>query len=58
MTDWQPMETAPKDGRDIRLKIEWPRGVVAYWDDDLQEWVTSRPLHMECVHEPKGWADK
>lgn len=37
--DWQPMETAPKDGRTVRIRMEFPKGVRAYWDNDLERWV-------------------
>jgi hypothetical protein len=58
MTDkpvWQPMETAPKDGSTVRIRVEFPKGVRAYWCNDLECWVLAHPLHMESVHVPCGW---
>jgi hypothetical protein len=55
---WQPMDSAPKDGREVRLQLVFSRGVPAYWDEDLNLWVLSRPLHIESIHVPHGWAPK
>jgi hypothetical protein len=49
------MSEAPKDGTQIRLRLDFAHGVPAYWDDDLKTWVLSRPLHMESIKDPKGW---
>ena len=53
MIDWQPIETAPKDGTEIYLPI--PGRVRAFWDDKLQHWVLCRPLHMESLKDPLSW---
>jgi hypothetical protein len=41
--NWQPMETAPKDGRKILAVLANGDGVYFYeivsWDDDLNEFV-------------------
>lgn len=50
---WQPMDSAPKDGRDVYMPIK--ADVQAYWCKDLLRWVLSRPLHMEFVRDPRGW---
>jgi len=55
MTDWQPMDTAPRDGTEVTLPLTFPHGVRAFWCTDLQRWVLSRPLHMESVPEPIKW---
>lgn len=55
---WQPMDSAPMDGTEVRLRLVFVRGVPAYWDDELQRWVLSRPLHIESIHVPRGWAPK
>ena len=51
MSDWQPIETAPKDG--TRVRLGWmPNGVLeyeanSYWDDVWDEWpVPGRPGHF------------
>ena len=56
--DWQSMDTAPKDGSEVRLQLVFPRGVPAYWDGELDRWVLSRPLHIESIHVPHGWVPK
>ena len=34
MSEWQPIETAPKDGTEIMLwRGDWPCPIFAYWDD-------------------------
>lgn len=52
---WQPMETAPKDGTEILIELRPGFGIPAYWCDELQTFVLSRPLHIESVREPTGW---
>jgi hypothetical protein len=54
MSDWQPIVTAPKDGTEVRLRLNL-QSVKAYWDDDLRTWVLSRPLHMESIRDPEKW---
>jgi hypothetical protein len=56
--EWQPMETAPKDGTEVRLALSYPNGVPAYWCADLKTWVLSRPLHVESIHRPERWKPK
>jgi len=38
MTEWQPIESAPKDGTEILLyrpsDCDWARVVVGLWEDD------------------------
>jgi hypothetical protein len=42
---WQPIETAPKDGRTILVYGHWavdnsvPDIAFAYWDDDARFWI-------------------
>lgn len=57
-TNWQDMDTAPKDGTEVYLRLVFPHGVPAYWDANLERWVLSRPLHMESIRAPHGWAPK
>lgn len=44
-TDWQPMETAPRDGRWILLwdKLEC-LAVSGYWDAHVDDWMTDVDL--------------
>jgi hypothetical protein len=51
---WQPIETAPKDGSLITVRMpEWQSRV--YWDDDLKTWVLTSPTHLESINKPKEW---
>lgn len=45
MTEWQPIETAPKDGTviDIWVKGGVGRLVDVWWDADDRCWVTGAP---------------
>lgn len=42
---WQPIETAPRDGTVIDLFYPYPRGrtINCYWDEGLRGWVWRRP---------------
>lgn len=52
---WQPMQTAPRDPHKVvRLKVDI-ESVRAYWDEDLNCWVLTHPLHIESIREPKAW---
>jgi hypothetical protein len=52
--DWRDISSAPRDGSDVYLPLEWTR-VRAYWCDDLKTWVLARPLHLESIRDPKQW---
>ena len=34
MSEWQPIETAPKDGTDIIVLTKWKGSLVARWDEN------------------------
>lgn len=53
MAEWQPIETAPKDGSVVRLRLNG--GVRAYWDNELQTWVLCNPMHIESIRNPRHW---
>jgi hypothetical protein len=71
MTDWQPIETAPKDGTRILVfeKI-WPEIVVAEWDEgtghhpgwrvypNTESLDTCDPTHWMPLPEPPVAADQ
>ena len=49
----RPISTAPRDA-EIKIRVGgwW---LPAYWDEELQTFVLSRPVHIESVREPDGW---
>ncbi len=52
--DWRPIESAPRDGTEICLQL-FSSGVAAYWDQELERFVLSQPLHVESVITAAGW---
>lgn len=52
--DWRTMNTAPKDGTEIVIQLP-PYSVRAFWCSDMQQWVLSRPLNVESIHDPLVW---
>ncbi len=58
MTNWQPIETAPKDGTHVLINIAFPASlrmerdavVPTYWQDPKK-----LGLHGNCYH---GWTGK
>lgn len=43
MTNWQPIDTAPKDGNALLLNIGWPWPIMGMWNDCQKEWVCAYP---------------
>lgn len=52
MTDWQPIETAPKDGRRIDVWSHGRRLTDAAWHQEWQTWATP---YGRIVYEPTHW---
>jgi len=68
MRDWQSMETAPKDGRQILVRLSNGRECIAeYWDgppgkDDWGGWATcmtgsyiNGTLREDCEAQMESW---
>jgi hypothetical protein len=57
MSDWQPIETAPKDGRAVLLWIPAPAGMVelCYWNTakDQDHWLESCGFRLQ--EQPTHW---
>ncbi len=63
MADWQPIETAPKDGVDVLL--HWPSRersdiplppVVGFWNDIVCGWQADDQLSSDIdENEPSHW---
>lgn len=51
---WQLIDTAPKDGTTIRVKLP-ETDVRVFWCSDLKSWVLCSPIHMETVRDPTHW---
>ena len=55
MSDWQPIETAPKDGTPVWL---YPHHVCAVWDNGADNWlVWNVPLEPDFTIQ-KNWSQK
>lgn len=63
MAEWQPIETAPKDGIDIIVSDSGELVSVAFWDKDEGKWLdsmnhngydhaTRNPTHWMPLPEP------
>ena len=66
MSEWQSIETAPRDGTEILLKIplQWeePQGrigsgdyVSAYWYDESSEFWVNRLDNWISLYRPTHW---
>ena len=51
--EWRSIETAPKDGSTVCLRLSG--AVAAYWDAELRTWVLCHPLHIESIRSPQEW---
>lgn len=57
MSEWQPIETAPKDGRDILLwPTRWPRKKIdlGFWNDGSGSWSLSTDIEYSPQN-PTHW---
>lgn len=62
MSEWQPIETAPKDGTEIALwRPDWPCPLFAFWDEGLADqpfWHASEDVLSDImgeIEEPTHW---
>lgn len=54
MTNWQTIETAPKDGTEVLMHIP-SEAMRAFWCSDLKRWVLSHPRHREYGDDALAW---
>ena len=51
--EWQPIETAPKDGTDVILPVSGE--AKAFWSKEEKRWVTVRHYEFDYVDWPDRW---
>lgn len=54
MIDWQPIETAPKDGSEVLLSTGGADMDFYRWNQDLADMIG----HVDQPPEQRGWADR
>ena len=54
MTDWQTIDSAPRDGTTVKipLDIEWVR---AFWSEEVDAWILPQRLIINTIINPKWW---
>lgn len=50
--EWQPIETAPKDGNDMLIVTHWKDIYVGYWDLMDERFMESEYV---VIYEPTHW---
>jgi hypothetical protein len=57
MTNWRPITSAPKDGREVTVRrVVHGQAVykgTAVWRPDTDDWID--PVTSQCVPEPTHW---
>lgn len=53
MTEWQPIETAPKDGRDALIAYSDGYIAIGWWSDENQQWCWQN-LYLSVMN-PTHW---
>lgn len=51
--EWLDIREAPRDGTEIYIEVGGK--CRAFWDDELQTWVLSQPIHVESVRLPRRY---
>jgi hypothetical protein len=54
MSEWQPIETAPKDGKDILILADGGECFVVYWNEGRWQFASYGKLRM-CVGIANYW---
>lgn len=59
MSEWQPIETAPKDGAWVSIwcraqPLSLPAGIPAFWEDGFG-WVSVRDDDQNLIDDPTHW---
>ena len=55
MGEWQPMDTAPRDGTPV-IVHECGEVVIAYWRDSIKKWIGPRDNYGDADYmQPDAW---
>lgn len=53
MTEWQPIDTAPDDNRDVLVRM--PDGFISIWRADGEWWREQANNPDQMAHIPTHW---